>query len=92
MTEETKTEETAELPVVEVTKPVEPGKTRFDERIDAVVDGVGDAVKDVAEGINHLTDDIADAVGHVFHGVKEAVGGEPATHDEDLDPTNKMGK
>ena len=66
--------------------------TKFDERIDAVVEGVSNAVKDVAKGINHLTDDVADAVGHVIEGVKEAVGGEPATHDEDLDPTNKMGK
>jgi len=89
MTEENKTEE----PVVEApVAPVEPGKTRFDERIDAVVDGVGDAVKDVAEGINHLTDNVADAVGDFFKGVKDAVGGEPAVHDEDLDPTNKMGK
>lgn len=89
MTEENKTEETSELPVVEVTKP---GETRFDGRIDAVVDGVSNAVKDVAKGINHLTDDIADAVGHVIEGVKEAVGGKPAVHNDDVDPTTKMGK
>jgi hypothetical protein len=80
MTEETKTEET------------KPCETKFDKRINSVVDGFADAVKEVATGINHLTDDIADAVGDVFKGVKEAVGGEPAVRNEDLDPTNKIGK
>jgi phage-related protein len=78
-------------------------ETKFDEKIDAAVDGVGGVVKDVAKGINHATDHVAAAVVEVAKGVGKAVeavadavvdvvGGEPATYSPDVDPSTKMGK
>jgi hypothetical protein len=77
-------------------------ETKFDKRIDNVVDrlpfsdSVKDGIRNVSKDINHVTDDVAQAFVDALEGLgnaaKDLVGGKPAKHNPDVDPTTKMGK
>lgn len=45
-------------------------ETKFDQKIEKVVEGVSDRVKAVAKDINHVTDNIAKAVVDLVTGGK----------------------